>query len=905
MADRTVRVILQAVTQQFDAAMQKAAGSAKALQSNMEKAHEVGDFKALQGPLVAYGAAMTAVGAAVAKTGIEYNTLQQTSRAALTTLLGGAQQANAQMGKLDDFARTSPFGKDIFIRAQQQMLAFGVETEKVIPYLDALNDATAAAGGNGQQLGELAYIMAQISAAGKITAQDLMQFGQRGVNAAELIGDSMGKTGAQIRDEITAGTLDADQALDALAQGMSEKFEGASANVKDTMEGAFDRVKAAWRDLSASIMEPAVGQSGGGFLVDLTNSVADFLRAVEKLPDPVKQAGAALGGISGAAALAAGSLIVAVPKIVEVNAAWKTLGTTLPGVARVLSSLGPATLAAGAVIAAIGTFIRPTLEWHARAREVVEEYSTALAENTDLLADNAAATDESIRQIVAKRLQEEGLLDIASELGASLSDVTSAVLGEADALERVQGAAQAHVDGIEALIAAKRAEQDVLAAGGVMTEEQAIKYSDLGNEIEELGRKASDATGLQGQLLAAVGDEESRFQKGVEGARELQTAEEQLAEAAASAIDPTQQLADAVGATGEASSNAASGTRDFAAEAEAAAEAAAQLSREVSESLDTLNDYYAAAVAASDATIGVEAAFQKAADAAKKNGESLDLTTEKGRENMAALNGIVGAAERQAEAMLAAGDETEDIVAATQRARDEFVKAATAMTGSSDEAEKLADRYGLIPELVLTRIQQPGMELSQEEAQVYREMLANLPPEVRTHILTIPDLSGYWDVNNALNSINGRTVTTYVAMKKYGQGALAAGGRVGDAVAAYQGMSDGGRVYGPGTTTSDEAALIALSHGEFVIREWAARSIGYDQLERANNTGSLPTEHRMQATPAAYTVNYAVPQGQQAAPQVTNHYTLQMPSASLRDVATVAEFFEHPELHAHHAGGTR
>src|SRR5690606_34818095 len=99
----------------------------------------------------------------VIKTGVEYNTLQQTSRAALTTLLGGAEAASAQMDKLDAFARTSPFAKTTFITAQQQMLAFGIEAQKVVPYLDAIGEAVAAAGGSNQQLGEIAFIMAQIS----------------------------------------------------------------------------------------------------------------------------------------------------------------------------------------------------------------------------------------------------------------------------------------------------------------------------------------------------------------------------------------------------------------------------------------------------------------------------------------------------------------------------------------------------------------------------------------------------------------------------------------------------------------------------------------------------------------------------------------------------------------------
>src|SRR5690606_35412134 len=210
MATRTTAVRISAQVQEYVAGMQKMAQVTRETGSAAEKlAQKKQAFQTLGAGLAVVGGAMTALTLSVMKTGIEYNTLQQTSRAALTTLLGGAEQANAQMDKLDAFARTSPFAKTTFITAQQQMLAFGIESKKVIPYLDAIQEAVAAAGGSNQQIEEIAFIMAQISAASKITGQDLIQFGQRGINAAELIGSQMGKTGAEIKSEITAGTLGA------------------------------------------------------------------------------------------------------------------------------------------------------------------------------------------------------------------------------------------------------------------------------------------------------------------------------------------------------------------------------------------------------------------------------------------------------------------------------------------------------------------------------------------------------------------------------------------------------------------------------------------------------------------------------------------------------------------------
>src|SRR5690625_2288541 len=225
--------------------------------------------------------------------------MQQSNRAALTTLLSSAEAANAQMDKLDEFARTSPFAKQVFIEAQQQLIGFGYAAEDVVPILDAIQNAVAATGGSNQDIAELADVVAKVGAEGKITAIHLQQFGKRGIDAATLIGEQMGKTGQQIREEITAGTLDADAAIAALSAGMQDRFGGAAANVKNTFDGAMDRVKAAWRDLSADLAKPFVNPDGGGILIDLANKVADLMRAIEALPGPVKTAMGALGGMVG------------------------------------------------------------------------------------------------------------------------------------------------------------------------------------------------------------------------------------------------------------------------------------------------------------------------------------------------------------------------------------------------------------------------------------------------------------------------------------------------------------------------------------------------------------------------------------------------------------------------------
>jgi tape measure domain-containing protein len=243
-------------------------------------------FAASAGKTIATGFSLATAGAgalaaATLKAGLSYNVLESQARVAFKTLLGGKDAADDFVVSLKEFSKTSPFPRQAFIQGAQQLVAFGFEAEKVIPTLDAIQNAVAASGRGAQTLSEIVFVMGQISAAGKITGRDLIQFGDRGIDAAGLIGQAMGKTGAQIREDITAGAISADDAIAALTEGMQAKFAGAAEGVKATFVGALDRVKGASRDIGGALVEPFVSSSGGGAAVEWANTLADALRAIE------------------------------------------------------------------------------------------------------------------------------------------------------------------------------------------------------------------------------------------------------------------------------------------------------------------------------------------------------------------------------------------------------------------------------------------------------------------------------------------------------------------------------------------------------------------------------------------------------------------------------------------------
>lgn len=252
----------------------------RAMETLGSAARGVGQTLAAVGTVAA--GSMAALTAHTIATGLSYNTLEQSTRAALTTLLGGAEAATEQMDKLREFVRTALFPREVFITGQQQLLAFGTAAQDVIPILDAVQNAVAATGGSATIFTQVVEILAEIQSTGKITAGVLAELGRRGINAAELIGQAMGKTENEIRESITSGALDGREALELLVTAMENRFAGAAALISNTWTGALGLVTAGLRDIGSALAEPLIDPAGGGAAIAWAQSLAEVLYALER-----------------------------------------------------------------------------------------------------------------------------------------------------------------------------------------------------------------------------------------------------------------------------------------------------------------------------------------------------------------------------------------------------------------------------------------------------------------------------------------------------------------------------------------------------------------------------------------------------------------------------------------------
>lgn len=174
---------------------------------------------------------------ALATAGIKYNATMETYTANLTTLLNGSEKsANNLLNDLKEMANTTPFETTSLVKATQTMLGFGIGVKESQKYLKQLGDISM---GDAQKLESLTLAFSQVSSAGKLSGQDLLQMINAGFNPLNIISQKTGESMADLKERMGEGKLSAKEIGQAL-EWATEKgglFYGAMDKASKTTEG--------------------------------------------------------------------------------------------------------------------------------------------------------------------------------------------------------------------------------------------------------------------------------------------------------------------------------------------------------------------------------------------------------------------------------------------------------------------------------------------------------------------------------------------------------------------------------------------------------------------------------------------------------------------------------------------
>jgi tape measure domain-containing protein len=204
----------------------------------------LGSKFALMGGALALGVggAAAALGAFGLKA-IQASADMEQTRIAFGTLLGGAKQADSMIRDLQAFAAKTPFEFSGLQQSAKRLLAFGFTAKSIIPTMTAVGDAVAALGGGQEMIDRVTMAMGQMMAKGRVQGDEMLQLAEAGIPAWDFLAKKLGVTIPEAMKKVTAGAVDAKTGIDALTEGMEQRFGGLMTQQSGTITGLFSNLQ--------------------------------------------------------------------------------------------------------------------------------------------------------------------------------------------------------------------------------------------------------------------------------------------------------------------------------------------------------------------------------------------------------------------------------------------------------------------------------------------------------------------------------------------------------------------------------------------------------------------------------------------------------------------------------------
>jgi len=432
-------------------------------------------------------------------------------------------------------------------------------------------------------------------------------------------------------------------------------------------------------------------------------------------------------------------------------------------------------LALGAAAALIGIFSTQTDQ----GATAVDALTQALTQDSGALGQNSAAW-------VANTLQKNGGLAAAKAMGISTTDVTAAILGNGDALARVNGVINASKD----------------------------TWTVYAGESQQADSTQTDFTDNAKILMLAMGQTKDSVNATVDAYQATTAATVKATEAQSS--NTRAMLA------GDSSQ------MDFSQSTMQVKDALSAASAAASKLTDALNLLNGGNMDAEKANLALKDSIDAMKKALQGGSDAIDDNTEKGRANIKAILDGASAAATHAEAVAKQTNSTDKGTAAFNADVIALQAQMRAAGLNEDQIKAMTTAYLQVPKNIDTVA---NLNTGQAMDDVYslRAALEGIKDRtINVHVNTIGTI--------LRSDGSGRTAM--------GVGMEATGGLVQHfAGGGVTGFGPGGSVSGPGTTSSDSIPTMLSDH-EYVVRANAVAKTGTNVLD-AINVGDLNSAYSM------------------------------------------------------------
>lgn len=213
--------------------------------------------------------AIAALSAYIAKTGVEYDAMMEQSQIAWGTILGSQEEAKKTLKELQTMGAKTPYEFEGLDKSAKLLEMAGFQGKNLFNTLTKVGDAVSAVGGNDEVLQGVSMALYQMSAKGKISAQEMNQMAERGIPAWQMLADGMHKSVPELMKMSEQGKLFAKDAIPMMVNAMGNEFGGSMEKQSHTFNGMISTMKDDIKILSGELAKPIFDKLKQGLQVVL------------------------------------------------------------------------------------------------------------------------------------------------------------------------------------------------------------------------------------------------------------------------------------------------------------------------------------------------------------------------------------------------------------------------------------------------------------------------------------------------------------------------------------------------------------------------------------------------------------------------------------------------------------
>lgn len=194
------------------------------------------------------------------------------ARFTMMGLLKDASAVSAVMEDVDWSVQNTAYGLDESALAASQFAASGLRAGDSMRH--ALRGIAGVAAMTNSEYSDIANIFTTVSGNGRLMGEQLLQLSSRGLNAAAILGEQLGKSESEIREMVSKGQI----SFEMFSEAMYDAFGEHATDAQKTLTGSFANARAAFAQIGQKFFAPFLAEESA--LVKFFQEVRTQVRKV-------------------------------------------------------------------------------------------------------------------------------------------------------------------------------------------------------------------------------------------------------------------------------------------------------------------------------------------------------------------------------------------------------------------------------------------------------------------------------------------------------------------------------------------------------------------------------------------------------------------------------------------------